>query len=183
MHIISLGEYVFVLSWTSNSSRPSRYGQELGAIQGVGYINELLARLTGQQVQDNTQTNRTLDSSPITFPLDRKLYVDFSHDRLMIAVYSAIGLFRQPAPLDSLHPDPKRTWRVHNMVPFSARMITEKLLCSGSEEYVRIFVNDALQPLDFCGANDNGLCTLSAFVESQSYSKNNGNGDFDRCFE
>ncbi|KAF5333502.1 hypothetical protein D9611_002520 [Ephemerocybe angulata] len=59
------------------------YGQELGPVQGVGYINELLARLTGMPVRDNTQTNHTLTASPITFPLDRTIYADFSHDNLM----------------------------------------------------------------------------------------------------
>ncbi|KAG6840186.1 hypothetical protein C0991_008350 [Blastosporella zonata] len=33
------------------------YGQALGPVQGVGYINELIARLTGKPVNDNTQTN------------------------------------------------------------------------------------------------------------------------------
>jgi len=129
------------------------YGQALGRVQGVGYVNELLARLTGQPVKDHTQTNSTLDSSPATFPLDRTLYADFSHDNQMIAIYAALGLFPQPHDLDPSKPDPLRTWVTSELVPFSARMVTEKLWCvsgSGEDEdeyeYVRIFVNDALQP-------------------------------------
>ncbi|KAL1717371.1 histidine phosphatase superfamily [Schizophyllum commune] len=155
------------------------YGQELGPVQGVGYINELIARLTGQPVQDSTQTNHTLDSSNDTFPLDRTVYADFSHDNQMVAIYSAMGLFTQAAALDPSNPDPARTWRASNLVPFSARMVTERLSCDG-EAYVRVLVNDALQPLEFCG-NGDGRCTLDAFVESQSYARNNGNGDFDKC--
>ena len=98
------------------------YGQELGPVQGVGYINELIARLTGQPVQDSTQTNHTLDSSNETFPLDRTVYADFSHDNQMVAIYSAMGLFTQSAALDPSNPDPARTWRASNLVPFSARM-------------------------------------------------------------
>ena len=107
-----------------------RYGQELGPVQGVGYVNELLARLTGSPVQDNTQTNRTLDASPDTFPLNRTLYIDFSHDNEMIAVYSAIGLFRQHRPLDPTKPDPARTWISSKLVPFSGRLVTERLECA-----------------------------------------------------
>jgi len=50
-------------------------------------------------------------------------------------------------------------------------------------EYVRIFVNDALQPMWFCGARGDGMCELSAFVESQGYARSDGAGDFSKCFE
>ena len=99
----------------------------------------------------------------------------------MISIYSAIGLFEQSQDLDPTQPDPSRTWVVSLMVPFSARLITEKLSCDGSE-YVRMLVNDAIQPLDFCGADSNGLCTLDNFVQSQSYARNNGDGDWALCF-
>ena len=158
-----------------------RYGQALGPVQGVGYINELLARLTGQPVQDETQTNRTLDSSPATFPLNRTIYADFSHDNQMVAIYSAIGLFRQKVPLPTTSDDPNRTWRVSHLVPFAQRMVTEKLKCDKGD-FVRVFVGDALQPQDFCGADSSGMCSLDAFVESQSYARKNGEGDFQKCF-
>ena len=158
-----------------------RYGQKLGPVQGVGYTNELLARLTGKPVKDETQTNRTLDSSPATFPLDRPMYADFSHDNQMVAIYSAIGLFEPKKKLSTTSADPDRTWKVLNMVPFAARMVTEKLKCSKGD-FVRIFVNDALQPLDFCGANSSGMCSLDDFVKSQSYVRDNGKGDFQKCF-
>jgi len=167
------------------------YGQALGPVQGVGYINELLARLTGLPVQDNTQTNRTLTSSPITFPLNRTLYADFSHDNEMIAIYAALGLFKQAVPLDPSKPDPGRTWITSHLTPFSGRMVTERLSCLIPESrtsqtetnlYVRILVDDALQPLEFCGANEDGICRLDAFVESQSYARNDGEGDFEKCY-
>jgi len=160
------------------------YGQRLGPVQGVGYINELIARLTGQPVQDATQTNRTLDSSPVTFPLDRPLYADFSHDNQMIAIYAAMGLFNITAhPLDPSGPPPDgSTWRANALVPFSSRMVTERLSC-GKETKVRIFVNDNLQPLEFCGAGFDGLCSLDDFVASQRFARKNGDGDFELCFE
>ncbi|KAL5487492.1 hypothetical protein ACEPAI_5600 [Sanghuangporus weigelae] len=158
------------------------YGQELGPIQGVGYVNELIARLTESTVRDNTQTNRTLDSDPSTFPLNRKIYADFSHENEIVAVYGALGLFRQPDDLDLTNPDPKRTWIASYLVPFSARLVTERLDCSGTIS-VRMLVNDHLQPLEFCGSGDDGICTLDAFLQRQEYARNDGNGDFEKCFD
>ncbi|PSR83458.1 hypothetical protein PHLCEN_2v5730 [Hermanssonia centrifuga] len=165
------------------------YGQPLGPVQGVGYINELLARLTETPVQDHTQTNTTLDSSPLTFPLNRTVYADFSHDNQMIAIYAALGLFRQPQvePLDPTKPNPERIWRASALVPFSGRMITERLKCAGSKGdaktvRVRIWVNDVLQPLEFCGAGEDGVCSLDAFVKSQAFARSNGAGDWEKCF-
>jgi hypothetical protein len=166
------------------------YGANLGRVQGVGYVNELLARLTGLPVQDHTQTNRTLDGSPKTFPLDRTFYADFSHDNEMVSIYSALGLFRQyllpEQKLDPANPSPLRTWVTSNLVPFSARMVVEKLQC-GDERlpvpkgvFVRILVNDAVQPLEFCGGVA-GLCELHAFVASQGYARQDGEGDFEKC--
>ncbi|KAI5983106.1 phytase [Pisolithus albus] len=165
------------------------HGNPLGPIQGVGYVNELLARLTSQPVQDHTQTNSTLDSSPDTFPLNRTFYADFSHDNQMVAIYSALGLFQREdgrAP-SAEEMNPGRRWRISRMTPFSARMVVEKLTCDdGSDEereYVRILVNDAVQPLTFCGAGADGVCALDDFVESQAYARGNGNGDWSKCFE
>ena len=165
------------------------YGQELGPVQGVGYINELIARLTGQPVRDSTQTNHTLDSSNETFPLDRTVYADFSHDNQMISIYSAMGLFRPAQPLSTTNPDPRRTWRSSLLVPFAAKLVTERLECAGrggaereKEQFVRILVDDALQPLTFCGAGSDGLCSVDAFVESQGFVRSNGGGLFQNCF-
>jgi hypothetical protein len=154
-------------------------------------VNELLARLTGQPVEDHTQTNRTLDASPETFPLDRILYADFSHDNEMVSIYSALGLFKQhllpDQKLDPTSPSSQRTWITSNLVPFSARMMVEKLECGVRQlprpkgVFVRILVNDAVQPLEFCGGIG-GLCELHAFVASQGYARHDGNGDFEKCF-
>ncbi|GAW07716.1 phosphoglycerate mutase-like protein [Lentinula edodes] len=170
------------------------YGQPLGPVEGIGYINELIARLTSSPVNDTTQTNSTLDRSPVTFPLDRTIYADFSHDNQLIAIYTAMGLFKQPRALDPTNSDvdsTNRTWITSQLVPFSARMVIEKIQCGiGSsrqdedEDYLRILVNDAVQSLDFCaGVSKEGICRVSEFVESQSYATNGGNGDWQKCFE
>jgi len=183
------------------------YGQGIsGRIQGVGYVNELLARLTEKPVEDDTQTNYTLDHDPTTFPLGRTMYADFAHDNMMVAIFSTLGLFEPPELLDPRKPDPKRTFVISQIVPFSGRMVVERLACQEnlmshngpgdptgiedrflrvqSRQYapadvepdkqdtmIRILVNDAVQPLEFCGASKEThyMCSLDAFVESQSY--------------
>ena len=58
-------------------------GNPLGPTQGVGFTNELIARLTGTPVQDRTSVNHTLDNSSATFPVGatNPLFADFSHDK------------------------------------------------------------------------------------------------------
>lgn len=184
-----------------------RYGNPLGRVQGVGYVNELIARLTGRPVRDAT----THDAS-LAFPLGRALYADFTHENLIVAVFSAMGLYNvsssssssssspassshNPMPMDPRKMDEHREWIASRMVPFSARMVVERLACDmpgpeddeGEEgEYVRVFVNDEARDMGFCageeGSGYEGMCELGRFVESQRYARGNGEGDFERCF-
>ncbi|ORY16444.1 histidine phosphatase superfamily [Clohesyomyces aquaticus] len=159
-------------------------GNPLGPTQGVGYVNELIARLTGKPINDDTNTNRTLDSDPKTFPVDRKVYADFSHDNDMSGVYAALGLFNNTKPLSNTTIQSTKETNGFSAawtVPFAARMYVEKLSCKGEkEDFVRIILNDRVMPLEFCGGDKFGRCTLSNFVESQSFSRNGGN--WDQCF-
>ncbi|KAJ7512553.1 phytase [Mycena galericulata] len=168
------------------------YGGRLGRVQGVGYTNELLARLTGSSVHDHTSTNTTMDADPATFPLNRPIYADFTHDSVLIAVYNTIGLYPTPK-LSTKHPKADRSWRSSEMMSFSTRMVVEKLVCESPvrgraalDTYVRIVVNEVLQPLPFCGAPETGprkgLCQLDAFLKSQSYARHDGEGDWEKCF-
>ncbi|TFY79022.1 hypothetical protein EWM64_g4994 [Hericium alpestre] len=71
------------------------YGAPLGPVQASATSTELLARLTNTSVHDHTQTNRTLDRTPETFPLGRPFYADFTHDNELNSIYAALGLFPQ----------------------------------------------------------------------------------------
>ncbi|EIW76440.1 phosphoglycerate mutase-like protein [Coniophora puteana RWD-64-598 SS2] len=233
-------------------------GNKLGPVQGVGYIAELLARLTDKPVEDGTSTDAGL-----YFPLGRRMYVDFSHEGAMNAVYAAMGLFydaeegvavsglkdggiwagegegegeedggAEVAKKKHKHKnkeaekkDRKRaskvpeTWRARDMVPFSGRMVVERLKCDASyapsspsnddmgdldfedeldsnsdldavkkkkdkypDTYVRVLVDDALQPLAFCGAGEDGVCSLKKFVKSQKFARKTGQKRWEKCF-
>ncbi|KAF9778341.1 phytase [Thelephora terrestris] len=201
---------LYEYAWDLEKFYYSGYGGPLGAVQGVGYINELIGRLTNSPPLHGLQTNKTLLSSPKTFPLNRAMYVDFSHDNLMVAVFTAMGLFKQTnGPLDTTKITEDRTWIISKMVPFSGRMTVERLSCprplvpsisrsmrwwnwmtvdgvadyysEQMEDYVRVFVNDARQRLEFCGAGEDGMCKLDEFVKSQRYARNDGVRDFEKC--
>ncbi|KAJ4291955.1 hypothetical protein N0V90_009853 [Kalmusia sp. IMI 367209] len=159
-------------------------GNPLGPSQGIGYVSELLARLTESPVQAVGSVNSTLDKNPATFPLDRKVYADFSHDNDMTGVLAALGLYNNTKPLSNTSVESTKQTNGYSAawtVPFAARIYVEKLTCRrAKEEYVRIVVNDRVMPLDFCGGDKYGRCTLSKFVESQSFTRTGGH--WDQCF-
>jgi hypothetical protein len=158
----------------------------LGPTQGVGFANELLARLTNTPVNDHTSTNSTLDSSRDTFPLggSTSLYADFSHDNDMTAIFGALGLYNMTRPLlnttiQDIHATKgfSSSWTV----PFAARAYFEKMSCVGhEEEYVRVLVNDRVLPMESCGGDKFGRCKLSRFVQGMGFARIGG--FWNQCF-
>lgn len=141
-------------------------------------MNELIARLTNQAVEHGASVNSTLDASNATFPLGRSLYADFSHDDPMTSIFSAMGLYNStPALSNTTLADAQALdgYSAAWTVPFAARMYVEKMTCAGApEDLVRVIINDRVVPLVGCAADALGRCTLSAFVESQSFSRELG---------
>ena len=70
------------------------YGSAFGAptahAQGAGWIQELIARLEHKPITEHRfSTNATLDDNPITFPLNQSLYVDATHEVVVLnSLYS-----------------------------------------------------------------------------------------------
>lgn len=160
------------------------HGNPLGSTQGVGFVNELIARMTGQPVHDHTSTNRTLDGSQETFPLGRQLYGDFSHDNDLTAIFSALGLYNDTAQFSEtsiVEATEAGGYSAAWTVPFAARAYFEKMRCpEQGEELVRVIVNDRVQPLSQCGSDRHGRCSLSAFIKSLGFAKQGGH--WDQCF-
>ncbi|KAH9811022.1 histidine phosphatase superfamily [Melampsora americana] len=161
------------------------YGNKLGAVQGVGYVAELLSRLTGDASyvrNDKTQVNHTLDQSIEAFPLNRKVYLDFSHDNQMISIISALGIKFEPLLSPHGPPLSDREWRMSSMVPFASRLTFEKVHCDDNpNDQVRILLNDEVIPLKFCKDHQFKLCDLNSFINSQNFTKSNGNGLYELC--
>ncbi|KAL8764287.1 MAG: hypothetical protein Q9194_007111 [Teloschistes cf. exilis] len=165
-------------------------GNPLGPTQGVGFVNELIARMTNTPVIDHTSVNHTLDddNSEQTFPLESKLYVDVSHDNDMTSIFSALGLFNNTAPLSNTSiqsTDTTNGYSAASTVPFAARAYFEKMGCAVAgatkkEEFVRILVNGRVMPLKTCGGDALGRCPLDSFVQSLSFAR--AGGKWDLCF-
>ncbi|TKA26868.1 hypothetical protein B0A50_04314 [Salinomyces thailandicus] len=109
------------------------FGHPTGRAQGLGYQQELLARLTNQYITtSNSSVNSTLTDNPSTFPLARPFYADFTHDDIIVSVLASMSLdyFHSPPSLTTYPPDPDRPFILSNLTPFGARLITEVIGCA-----------------------------------------------------
>ncbi|EUC54745.1 histidine acid phosphatase, partial [Rhizoctonia solani AG-3 Rhs1AP] len=173
------------------------YGSKYAPSEGVGWVNELIARLTNKAVEDHTTTNTTLDSSQATFPWGPNaplVFADFSSDDNITKIISAMGIYPPiDIPLESI---PTPSMVVSEIVPFAGCTVVEKISCSAegaptpglSEgqlppgDYVRVLINDAVVPLPSCPTLGYGMCALSDFVNtSQKFACRGGN--FFLCFK
>ncbi|PKX92927.1 histidine phosphatase family protein [Aspergillus novofumigatus IBT 16806] len=159
-------------------------GNPLGPAQGIGFTNELIARLTHSPVQDHTSTNSTLDSNPATFPLNATMYVDFSHDNGMIPIFFAMGLYNGTKPLSQTSVESTKEsvgYSASWAVPFGARAYFETMQCKSEKEpLVRALINDRVVPLHGCAVDKLGRCKLNDFVEGLSWARSGGN--WGECF-
>ncbi|KAF7715788.1 3-phytase A [Penicillium ucsense] len=154
-------------------------GNPLGPTQGVGFINELIARMTHSPVKDHTTINRTLDAPGAdTFPVDRALYADFTHDNGMIPIFFAMGLYNGsvPLPLDRIVSAAEADgYSASWAVPFAARAYVEMMLCGReTEPLVRVLVNDRVAPLKGCQVDRFGRCRRDDFVNALSFARDGG---------
>lgn len=109
------------------------WGNPTGRAQGIGYLQELIARLRNEYITvGNSSVNSTIDDNGNTFPLGRPFYADFSHDDIIVSVLTAMSLdyFREHPSLTQYPPDPERHFNLAHMTPFGARLITEVIGCA-----------------------------------------------------
>ena len=102
----------------------------------------------------------------------------------LTAAFAALGLYNSTALLSntSIQPPTETSgYSVAWTVPFAGRAYFEKMKCHGShEEFVRVVVNNRVRPLETCGGDELGRCTLRKFIESLSFARSGGH--WDRCF-
>jgi hypothetical protein len=112
------------------------FGNPTGRAQGIGYLQELIARLTNEFItSSNSSVNSTITNNAKDFPLGRPFYADFSHDDILISVMTAMSLdyFKDPPSLTAYPPDPKRKFILSRITPFTARLITEVIGCASPD--------------------------------------------------
>ncbi|KAF9895205.1 hypothetical protein FE257_000107 [Aspergillus nanangensis] len=174
------------------------FGSPAGRAQGIGYVLELAARLQGQTITtSDTSINTTFDSDPAMFPLNQPLYLDMSHDNIISAVLTALGLEHfnygpHGLPVEVDHAV-DRKFRLSEITPFGSHLVSEIWTCpadtrfdvldgtqyenpdlsevDGTTEYIRFVLNGAPLPLDGnegCSKAKNGFCVLDEFLHGVS---------------
>ncbi|KAF5349620.1 hypothetical protein D9756_008974 [Leucocoprinus leucothites] len=148
------------------------FGSPVARVLGIGWIQELVARLTHTPIAvHNSSTNATLDDNPITFPLDQSLYVDATHEVVVLNIITALNLttFAEQGPLPYTHIPENRKFRVSELAPFATNMHFQLLECtSHPEPQIRIIINDGVVPLTGikgCPEQEDGMCPVATFVE------------------
>lgn len=112
------------------------FGNPSGRAQGIGYLQELIARLQHQYITiANSTTNSTLDGNSTDFPLDQKFYADFSHDDILLSVLTAMSFdyLKDPPSLTAYPPNPNRHFILSHLTPFAAKLVTEVIGCGSAD--------------------------------------------------
>ncbi|KAI5121934.1 hypothetical protein M0805_000263 [Coniferiporia weirii] len=167
-------EYSFDLSfWYGNGP-----GNPTSAAQGIGYVQELVSRLTRTPITEhNSTTNSTITGNSATFPLDQSIYVDATHDAVISAIIVALNFTTLAAngPLPTDHIPENQTYFVSQIAPFASMLVGQVISCPSksiddittSSSFFRWLLNDAVVPLTGvagCPDDKDGLCPLETFI-------------------
>ncbi|KAI0638912.1 phosphoglycerate mutase-like protein [Trametes polyzona] len=152
----------------------SAFGSPVARVQGIGYVQELVSRLTHTPIPvHNSSTNATLDDNPATFPLGQSLYVDATHEVVVLNVITALNLtnFAVDGPLPADHIPEHRAFKSSHLAPFATNIQFQLLTCdSHPDPQIRIIINDGVVPLTGirgCPEDRDGKCPVPAFVDAQ----------------
>jgi hypothetical protein len=111
------------------------YGSPSGRAQGIGWLQELIARLTNQYItSSNSSVNSTITNNANQFPLGQKFYADFTHDDIIVSVLTAMSFdyLNDPPSLTQYPPNPNRHFILSHLTPFGGRLITEVVGCASA---------------------------------------------------
>ncbi|KAK0243834.1 phosphoglycerate mutase-like protein [Armillaria nabsnona] len=163
-------DYALDLSFWYNSA----FGSPVGRVQGTGYVQELVARLTQERIKEHRlSTNATLDDDPTTFPFGNSLYVDATHEVVVLNIITALNLTTLAAtgPLPYDHIPENRSFKVSELAPFATNMQFQLLECTSVPgQQIRIVINDGVVPLTGikgCPDQKDGMCPVETFVAAQ----------------
>lgn len=189
-------EYYIDVEFTSMVGFQSPIARALG----IAWVEEFLARVEGHLLDipaGTTDNNVTLDTNPVTFPVNQTLYFDFTHDAYIVSVLTAFGFTQFAQFLPPTGPPPNRQYVTSKIVPFAGRTDIEIIKAphkvhprrgdsygvpsqnvyvpnTGETFYVHFLQNQRTLPLHSsftqCEYRDDGWCELSSFLEAQKSS-------------
>jgi hypothetical protein len=163
------------------------WGSPLTATLGMGWVEELVSRLTQERIYASSSTvNSSVTSDPDLFPLDQSIYVDASHDttmtasaclrkyrkawliaRTVLVALNLSSLSTEPLPIDRILPN--RTFEVSKIAPFAANLVVQVAESTDRVKHVRFILNDGVVPatgIEGCPYDRNGFCPLETFVKA-----------------
>ncbi|KAH7396289.1 histidine phosphatase superfamily [Pyrenochaeta sp. MPI-SDFR-AT-0127] len=178
-------EYYFDLSFYYNNGP----GSPVAAAQGKGYLDEFIARFTGQYPPADSALNQTFDNTTTFFPLNQSIYADATHEVVVLDTLTAFNLtalFDGP-PLSPSGNRRQNSFVASKIVPFATHFTIQVLSCPAYQptKQIRFIVNDAVIPINTsypgCPADPNGLCSFDNVVSVLQ--KRSAEIDFDYdCF-
>ncbi|EIN13824.1 phosphoglycerate mutase-like protein [Punctularia strigosozonata HHB-11173 SS5] len=166
----------FDYAWDLYFWYDSAFGSPVAKVQGIGYVQEMIARLTHTPIAvHNSSTNATLDDDERTFPLGQSLYVDATHEVVVLNILTALNLTTLAAngPLPADHIPSNRSFKVSHLAPFATNVQFQLLSCDSDAlpgDQIRVIVNDGVVPLTGirgCPQQKDGMCPVDAFVAAQ----------------
>lgn len=174
----------------------SAFGSPTGRAQGIGYLLELSARLERKLIDSSdTSINTTYDNHSATFPVHQPLYMDMTHDKVIIGTITALGLqyFNygpKGMPSNVSHAVPRK-FQLNKVAPFGARLISEIWTCpeeasievldntlyanpdlsdtKNTTDFIRFVLNGAPLPISDvvgCEHSKNGFCKVTHFLDA-----------------
>ncbi|KAJ7225057.1 acid phosphatase [Mycena haematopus] len=169
-------EYVIDLFFWYNNGP----GNPAVAAQGIGWVQELVSRLTQTRITQFASTvNGTIVSSNVTFPLAQPIYVDATHDTVISTIVVAMNFTSLAAtgPLPATHIPANRSYIVNQIAPFAANLVGQVLSCrtpasptppspSSPPTHIRWLLNDAVAPLSGIAGCGTSLCEFDTFVRA-----------------
>ncbi|KAF9517079.1 hypothetical protein BS47DRAFT_1340107 [Hydnum rufescens UP504] len=158
-------QYGFDLSFWYGSG----FGSPVAAAQGAGYANELLHRLKRLlPVENPFSVNQTLDGNEITFPLDQSIYVDATHEVVLVNILTALDFkaLAHTGPLPADYIPKHRSFVTSHIAPFGTNLVIQVVDCAETGRSIRFFLNDGALPIGLkgCPKNKDGFCPLDVFI-------------------
>ncbi|EPQ60548.1 phosphoglycerate mutase-like protein [Gloeophyllum trabeum ATCC 11539] len=163
-------------------------GNPTSAAMGLGWVGELVSRLTQEPITGPLAEVNTTLANDATFPLNQPIYVDASHDTVISAILTTMNMtsMTRTGPLPTDHIPYDRSYIVSQIAPFGSNLVGQVLSCpaSSTPTHIRWILNDAVLPLtgiQGCAEDANGLCELSTFIAAYKQRLTEVDYDFD-CY-
>ncbi|ODV95791.1 hypothetical protein PACTADRAFT_84670 [Pachysolen tannophilus NRRL Y-2460] len=177
-------EYYIDVDWYETNSFGTNYSKALG----IGWVEEFYNRLTQQSYNPAYQAeqNTTFDKNVGYFPTDQNLYFDFTHDSVIINIFTALGLNQFKSNFTGKGPDVdgEQPFRISKLVPFASQTYFEVIECesevpadrskayangTSTTSYIHMVVNENTIPLNksipTCGDRVDGWCEFDTFID------------------